>query len=78
MLIRKIITLAASLQEDTIDLYKDHFYDSGSIYVEGSKIKCWKDGGHGAENFLNVVENSCNLGVNTGTYSSLLKSLQII
>ena len=44
----KIITLAASLQEDTIDLYKDHFYDSGSIYVEGSKIKCWKDGGHGA------------------------------
>lgn len=57
----KIITLAASLQEDTIDLYKDHFYDSGSIYVEGSKIKCWKDGGHGAENFLNVVENSCNL-----------------
>ena len=58
----KIITLAASLQEKTIDLYKDTFYDGGSIRVEGAKIKCWKDGGHGAETFLQVVENSCNPG----------------
>ena len=57
----KIITLAASLEEDTIDLYKDHFYDGGSIRVESAKIKCWKTGGHGAETFLQVVENSCNL-----------------
>ena len=58
----KIITLAASLEENTIDLYKDTFYDSGSIRVENAKIKCWKDGGHGAETYLNVVENSCNPG----------------
>ena len=58
----KIITLAASLEEKTIDLKKDKFYDSGSIRVSGSKIKCWKDGGHGAETFLQVVENSCNPG----------------
>ncbi|MBR3116794.1 MAG: stage V sporulation protein D [Bacilli bacterium] len=58
----KIITLAASLEEKTIDLYKDTFYDGGSIRVEGAKIKCWKDGGHGAETFLQVVENSCNPG----------------
>ena len=58
----KIITLAASLQEKTIDLYKDTFYDRGSIRVENAKIKCWKKGGHGAETFLNVVENSCNPG----------------
>ena len=74
----KIITLAASLEENTIDLYNDHFYDGGSINVEGSKIKCWKAGGHGAETFLNVVENSCNLGINTGTYLNLKKNLQII
>ena len=74
----KIITLSASLEEKTIDLYKDTYYDSGHINVENAKIKCWKDGGHGAETFLNVVENSCNLGVNTGTYSCLLKNLQII
>ena len=58
----KIITLAASLEEDTIDLYKDTFYDPGYIRVEGARIKCWKAGGHGAETFLNVVENSCNPG----------------
>ena len=58
----KIITLAASLQEDTIDLQKDHFYDGGSIRVANAKIKCWKAGGHGAETFLQVVENSCNPG----------------
>ena len=58
----KIITLSASLEEKTIDLYKDTFYDSGHIQVENARIKCWKAGGHGAETFLNVVENSCNPG----------------
>ena len=58
----KIITLAASLEEDTVDLQKDHFYDGGSIKVANAKIKCWKAGGHGSETFLQVVENSCNPG----------------
>ncbi len=58
----KIITLAASLEEKTIDLDKDTFYDGGSIKVENAKIKCWKTGGHGHETFLQVVENSCNPG----------------
>ena len=58
----KIITLSATVEEKTLDLYKDHFYDGGSIRVEGAKIKCWKKGGHGAETFLQVVENSCNPG----------------
>ncbi len=57
----KVITLAASLQEQTINLFKDNYYDSGSIAVENARIKCWKAGGHGAETFLQVVENSCNL-----------------
>ncbi|MEG0266184.1 MAG: stage V sporulation protein D [Bacilli bacterium] len=58
----KIITLASSLEEHTIDLFKDHYYDSGSINVDGSRLKCWKAGGHGAETFLEVVQNSCNPG----------------
>lgn len=58
----KIITLAASLQEKTVDLYKDEFYDGGSVNVDGARIKCWKPGGHGHETFLQVVENSCNPG----------------
>ena len=58
----KIITLSAALQEKVIDLDKDTYYDSGSIKVENARIKCWKRGGHGAETFREVVENSCNPG----------------
>ena len=58
----KIITLAASLEENTVDLQNDHFYDGGSVKVANAKIKCWKTGGHGAQTFLQVVENSCNPG----------------
>ena len=58
----KIITLAASLEEKTINLFEDHYFDGGSINVEGARIKCWKAGGHGAETFLQVVQNSCNPG----------------
>ena len=58
----KIITLAASLEEKTINIFDDHFHDSGSIHVENAKIKCWKKGGHGDQTFLQVVENSCNPG----------------
>ena len=58
----KIITLAASLEEHTIDLEKDHYHDSGSIHVENARIKCWKAGGHGSQTFLQVVQNSCNPG----------------
>lgn len=58
----KIITLAASLEENTVDLEKDTFYDGGAINVDGARIKCWKHGGHGAQTFLEVVQNSCNPG----------------
>ncbi len=58
----KIITLAASLEEKTVNLFEDHFSDGGSISVEGARIKCWKAGGHGDQTFLQVVENSCNPG----------------
>lgn len=57
----KIVTLAASVNEKTVDLEKDLFYDSGSVNVDGARIKCWKSGGHGSQTFLEVVQNSCNL-----------------
>lgn len=63
----KITTLAASINEGIINLFEDHFYDSGSITVDGAKLHCWKAGGHGEETYLQVVENSCNPGfVNLG------------
>ena len=58
----KIITLSAILEEKLIDLEKDTFYDTGSVNIEGARIKCWKKGGHGAETYLDVVKNSCNTG----------------
>lgn len=63
----KIISLAAALEEDLIDLEEDHFYDSGVVTVESAKLHCWKHGGHGEQTYLQVVENSCNTGfVNIG------------
>lgn len=58
----KIMTLASSLEEKTVNLFEDTFFDSGSIHVDGANIHCWKSGGHGAQTYLNVVENSCNPG----------------
>ncbi|SET30290.1 stage V sporulation protein D (sporulation-specific penicillin-binding protein) [Oceanobacillus limi] len=58
----KIITLAAALEEDIVDLDEDEFHDPGHIEVDGSNLHCWKDGGHGHQTFLEVVQNSCNPG----------------
>ena len=58
----KIITTAASVEEGVVDLLHDEFYDSGSVTVSGSKLRCWKAGGHGHQTMLQVFENSCNPG----------------
>ena len=58
----KITTLAAAINEGGVNLFEDTYYDSGSVNVDGATIHCWKAGGHGAQTFLNVVENSCNPG----------------
>ena len=58
----KIVTMASAVEEKVVDLDKDHFYDSGSVTVDGSKLRCWKAGGHGDQTFLEVLQNSCNPG----------------
>ncbi len=58
----KIITTAAAVEEKIVDLNKDHFYDSGSVNVDGSILRCWKAGGHGNQTFMEVLQNSCNPG----------------
>jgi stage V sporulation protein D (sporulation-specific penicillin-binding protein) len=58
----KIITLAAAIEENKVDLHHEHFHDPGFIRVAGARLRCWKRGGHGHETFLQVVENSCNPG----------------
>lgn len=71
----KLITTAAAVEEGVIDLEKDTFDDSGSVTVSGARIGCWKAGGHGHQTFLQVLENSCNLGVDTATYINFKKVL---
>ena len=71
----KIVTLSAAVEEGVVDLLNDHFYDGGSVTVENARIKCWKAGGHGDQTFLQVVQNSCNLGVNTATHINFKKAL---
>lgn len=66
----KIITTAAAVEEKIVNLEKDTFYDSGSVTINGARIGCWKAGGHGHQTFLQVLENSCNLGGYTGTFLS--------
>lgn len=58
----KVVTMATAVEEKIVDLDKDHFYDSGSVNVDGSVLKCWKAGGHGDQTFLQVLQNSCNPG----------------
>ncbi|MFX3661375.1 MAG: stage V sporulation protein D, partial [Ectobacillus sp.] len=58
----KIITLAAALNENLVDLEKDSFNDDGAAEVGGARLRCWKRGGHGQQSFLEVVQNSCNPG----------------
>ena len=58
----KIITTSAAVEEKVVDLFKDTFYDSGSVKINGTRIGCWKPSGHGLQTFLQVLENSCNPG----------------
>lgn len=58
----KISTFAAALEENLIDMEKDHFYDSGSVHIGSTRIGCWKAGGHGDQTYLQVLQNSCNPG----------------
>ena len=58
----KVVTMASSVEEKVVDIFKDQFYDSGKVNVDGSVLKCWKAGGHGKQTFLEVLQNSCNPG----------------
>ena len=58
----KVMTMASAVNEGVIDIFNDHFYDSGKVNVDGSILKCWKSGGHGDQTYLQVLQNSCNPG----------------
>lgn len=58
----KIVTLAAAINEGKVNIFEDHFYDTGKVKVANATLHCWKRKGHGDQTYVQVVENSCNPG----------------
>ena len=55
----KVITTTAALEEKLVSL-EERFYCPGYITVEDRRIRCHKTTGHGSQNFVEAIENSCN------------------
>lgn len=55
----KILTSAIALEENVVNL-NTGFYCDGAKVVAGERIKCWKAGGHGAQDLAKAIQNSCN------------------
>ncbi len=55
----KIITASAGLEAGVVSL-TDNFSCPGFKIVEDRRIRCHKVGGHGAETFVQGIQNSCN------------------
>lgn len=55
----KIITATAALEEKVVKL-TDRFFCPGYKVVEDRRIRCHKVGGHGSEDFVEGIKNSCN------------------
>ena len=56
----KVVTGSAALEENAVSLQSE-FYCGGSIQVADRKFHCWtKTGGHGTQNFVEAMTNSCN------------------
>jgi len=57
----KVITSAAAIQENAVS-ENDQFVCNGSITIGKNTIHCWKTSGHGTQNFVDIIKNSCNVG----------------
>lgn len=55
----KVVTAASALAAGVVKP-TDSFFDPGAIKIGGGTVNCWRRGGHGAQNFVEAVENSCN------------------
>jgi stage V sporulation protein D (sporulation-specific penicillin-binding protein) len=55
----KIVTLSSSLDSGNA---VHSVYCPGYRIVAGTRVKCWRSGGHGQQDLQKVVQNSCNPG----------------
>lgn len=58
----KVITSAAAFEENLIDRFKDSFFCSGSIKLDGMEqsVNCHDTSGHGAQTYQEALMHSCN------------------
>ena len=80
----KIITASAALEQGVVTL-EDSFSCGGYRVVEDRRIHCHKRTGHGAETFLQGIENSCNpvfidvaLRLGAETFYDYFKKFQLV
>jgi stage V sporulation protein D (sporulation-specific penicillin-binding protein) len=57
----KVITAYGAMAENLVK-EDDHFVCNGSAKVLNRTIHCWKRTGHGDQNFVDILKNSCNVG----------------
>lgn len=67
----KVVTASAALEAGVVSL-SDNFFCPGYKIVEDRRIRCARTSGHGAQSFVQGLENSCNpvfieLGMRLGT-----------
>lgn len=56
----KVITAITALEENIVPEGKT-FNCGGATVIAGRRIKCWKAGGHGTQEFGDIIKNSCNV-----------------
>ena len=57
----KVYTAIAAMEKGLVS-ESDTFNCGGSRKVANRTIRCWKRTGHGEQNFVEILENSCNVG----------------
>jgi len=57
----KVITTYAAMKENVAN-ENSNFMCNGSLNIDGHTIYCWNRDGHGAESFVDIIKNSCNVG----------------
>lgn len=59
----KVMTAYTGLASGTVTDINAYDYEcDGSKNIGKTVINCWKPGGHGSENFIDILKNSCNVG----------------
>lgn len=57
----KVVTTAAAMEQGLVK-ESDTFDCNGSLTIAKRTIHCWKRTGHGHQNFVDILKNSCNVG----------------